>query len=264
MAERACRKGILDKVVLTRSVTRTAPDGMRFSAAATIRALRAANPDAIVFAVGDGRGRVFCGATPEVLLRVRGGSVTTHALAGTCARSDDPDERTGQAAALLASDKDRREHAFVVDQIAAALAPFCDDVSHASAPRIKDLPRLMHLETPIFGRLRAGVRWPDIVAALHPTPAVCGSPRHAALAWLRRHEHLERGGYAGHFGWVDAAGDGACAVALRCALLHGDRATLYAGAGVVAGSEPEAEWHETELKLQSAAEALRAEAADVR
>ena len=256
-AERACRAGELHKVVLARSVTFELPVGHVFSHAGTIAALRGANPDAVVFGVGDGRGRLFAGATPELLLRAHGGRLSTHALAGTRPSAPDVQGQQQQVAALLASDKERREHALVVERIAAALDPYCDAVVSAPTPRARVLPNLLHLETPIDALLRPGFTWRQVVDALHPTPAVCGEPRQAAMAWLRSNEALQRGGFSGHVGWLDAAGDGACAVALRCVLLQGRCATVYAGAGIVAASEPAAEWEETELKLQTAMDALR-------
>lgn len=256
-AERACGQGRLQKVVLARAVTYGLPAGAAFDHARTVAALRAANPTAVVFAVGDGHGRLFAGATPEVLLRANGAELRTHALAGSCAGSPDAPGLRRQVAALLASDKDRREHALVVQRMVATLQPFCSSVVPGVVPETRTLPHLVHLDTPIRARLQPGQSWRQVVEALHPTPAICGEPRREALAWLRAHESLKRGGFAGHVGWIDGAGRGACAVAIRSVLLRGRLATVYAGAGIVAGSEAEAEWHETELKLRTATEALR-------
>ncbi len=255
-AEAACTRGELDKVVLARSVTVRAPSGQQFAPAATVARLRATEPGAVIFAVADGRGRCFVGATPELLMRANGGQIHSHALAGTRARGLNRRQDERLAAELLADDKERREHAVVVDRLLASLRPLCQQIHGAPRPQVRKLARLMHLETPIAGRLRDGIDWRQAVDALHPTPAVCGEPRHPALAWLREREALDRGLYAGQVGWSDNAGRGACAVAIRSVLLDGDRATAFAGAGIVAGSRPEAEWDETESKLQTALAAL--------
>ncbi len=244
-ARARCASGAeVRKIVLARSAHAVAQAGGRFDAAATARALRAENPDSVVFVVSPGDGRVLVGATPEVLASVRGRRLTTHALAGTMVRTP---RSTG--AALLASDKDRYEHALVVDGLRRDLTPLCDALHISPAPRVRNLARLHHLETPVAGRLRAGVGLHDVVDALHPTPALAGEPREAALAWLRTHEPLDRGPFGAPLGYVTPEGDGDVVVAIRCALLDGAHATAFAGAGVVADSDPAAEWIETEAKL---------------
>lgn len=248
----------LDKVVLARAVEHRAAAGGAFDPVATLARLRDAR--AVRFAAAPGGAARGClvGATPELLARVDGAHVETVALAGTAARGRDPAEDEALGAALLASAKDRREHALVADAVRAALAARCATVEAPPAPSLRRLPRVQHLETRFTGTLRPAGGLLDLAAGLHPTPAVAGAPRGAALAWLRRHEPLARGWYAGAVGWLDAQGDGALAVAIRSALLQGDRAFTFAGAGVVAGSDPAAEWDETALKLETLGRALTA------
>lgn len=247
----------LDKVVLARAVEHRAASGA-FDPVATLARLRDAR--AVRFAAAPGGAARGClvGATPELLARVDGARVETVALAGTAARGRDPAEDEALGAALLASAKDRREHALVADAVRAALAARTATVEAPPAPSLRRLPRVQHLETRFTGTLRPAGGLLDLAAGLHPTPAVAGAPRGAALAWLRRHEPLSRGWYAGAVGWLDAQGGGALAVAIRSALLQGDRAFTFAGAGVVAGSDPAAEWDETALKLETLGRALTA------
>ncbi len=245
------RAGALRKVVLARTEARRAPDGAQFDATETWLALRAANPQSFTFAA-HADGRAFVGASPERLATLSGDTLLTEALAGTAPRDSDP-------ARLLASEKDRDEHALVVAEILAGLAPHVvpESVECPATPGLRALPRLWHLHTPITARLRPGATLADVVLALHPTPAVCGVPRAAAAAFLSAHEGFDRGPYAGPVGWVSDAGQGSFAVGIRSALLAGAEATLYAGAGLVSASEPAAEWRETALKLQTVDEMLR-------
>lgn len=245
------RSGALRKVVLARTERRRAPDGARFDPSETWLALRAANPQSFTFAV-HADGRTFVGASPERLATLAGDTLLTEALAGTAPRDSDP-------ARLSSSAKDRDEHAVVVAEILAGLAPHVlpESVQCPATPGLRALPRLWHLHTPITARLRPGATLADVVLALHPTPAVCGVPRAAAAAFLSAHEGFDRGPYAGPVGWVSDAGQGSFAVGIRSAVLAGAEATLYAGAGLVAASEPAAEWRETALKLQTVDEKLR-------
>jgi isochorismate synthase len=210
--------------------------------------LRGAYPGCTLFAVGRGAA-TFVGATPERLARVQGDRLDAAAVAGTAPRGATTRADRDVARALLESPKERAEHAHVVDDLHARLQPLCASVTLPPGPRVLVTETLQHLHTPVRARLRAGYGLLDAVAALHPTAAVCGVPRAAALAALRSHEHLDRGWYAGGVGWLDSTG-GEVAVALRCALLRGPDALLYAGAGIVAGSTWHAELDETRLKLR--------------
>jgi isochorismate synthase len=251
----AIARGDLEKVVLARACRITRRGG--FDPARALRALCALHPGCFVFGVGRGT-RAFVGATPERLVRREGALVEASALAGSAPRGRTPAEDERLARALRESKKEQREHEVVRRAIAAALAPACEALDAPEAPGLLRLDGIQHLYTPIAGRLRPG-DGADLFALagrLHPTPAVCGAPRAEARAFLAAHEGLDRGGYAGGVGWLAPGGDGELAVALRCALLEGRRATLYAGAGIVEGSEPDAELAETRLKLRAALGAL--------
>lgn len=196
----------------------------------------------------------FIGATPERLIKRQGLEVVTEALAGTFRRAS-----AAVAEQLLASPKEHSEHAPVLEAIVEQLGPLCTHLDYPSQPTMRELPDLLHLSTPIQGVLRAPLHVLELVERLHPTPAVGGVPREAAVAWITQHEPTERGWYSGPIGWFDAQGDGEFSVALRSGLLSHDRAYLYVGAGIVRGSEPSSEHAETELKLRALYGALRFE-----
>ena len=245
----------LRKVVLARTIEVDA--GRELDARRLAHRLRAVNPDAFTFVTPTTAG-ILVGASPELLVSRFGREVRSNPLAGSAARSGDPDEDRANADALLASAKDREEHAIVVEWIARALRPFCRELTWDAAPTLLETPNVWHLSTRFRGLLREPS--PDVlelVGALHPTPAVAGDPREAALEVIGEFEPFDRGSYAGPVGWMDASGDGEWAIALRCAELRGDRATLYAGAGIVAGSQPEGEVDETERKFRAFLDALR-------
>jgi isochorismate synthase len=248
--------GSLSKIVLARATAHRAPAGHHFDAMATARALRSRHSGCTVFALGRPGGATFVGATPELLVRVSGRAAETAALAGTAPRGDSPAADAALAEALSAHAKDRREHELVVSAIVDALRPHSPGAVRAAGPHLRSLADVHHLETSIAASLKSPGRLWELVGALHPTPAVGGVPRDAALAWLADHEGMDRGAYAGPIGWVDAAGDGVFHVALRSALLAGDRAIAYAGAGLVSDSCPEDEWAETEHKLRAIRAAL--------
>ena len=216
----------LHKIVLARDVAVQRPGG--FSSTRIVRRLRSAFPDCTSYAVRRG-GASFVGATPERLLVVRGDRLVTSALAGSAPRGRSPEEDAALAQGLLESKKDQEEHGFVVAAIREALGDACVALQAPDAPEVMRIDGIQHLHTPFEGQLRAGVGAADVLAMLHPTPAVGGAPRAAALDFLRAHEPLERGWYAGPVGWLGNDGSGALAVALRCALLRDDRATLFAG-----------------------------------
>jgi isochorismate synthase len=219
--------------------------------------LRAVNPDAYTFAVPTADG-VLVGASPELLVSRFGREVRSNPLAGSAPRSGDPEEDRANAEALRASPKNREEHAIVVEAIAGTLGPFCEDLTWDPQPVALATPNVWHLSTRFHGVLREpSANVLELVAALHPTPAVAGVPTDEALKLIDDLEPFDRGSYAGPVGWVDADGDGEWAVALRCAELDGSRATLYAGAGIVADSEPELEIDETDRKFRAFLDALR-------
>lgn len=206
-------------------------------------------PGAIRFAFIE-QGAAFLGATPERLLSRHGRRVTAEALAGSSASGAE------HARALLASAKDRHEHQLVVETILDRLVPYCDELRAAPTPVVRELGEVQHLLTPINGTLAAPTHLLELAAALHPTPAVSGVPSAAALEWISTREAASRGWYAAPIGWLDAQGDGELAVALRCCLLKDREAFVYAGAGIVAGSDPDRELAETELKMKTLLNAL--------
>lgn len=197
------------------------------------------------------------GATPELLVRRRGRDVESLVLAGSARRGGDPDEDAAEAERLFTSPKERSEHSLALDSVRDALTRVCSDISAPSEPEILRLANVQHLASRITARLDDPVPSVlELVDLLHPTAAVGGVPRDAALARIRQAEGNLRGRYAGPVGWVDAEGDGEWGIALRCALVSGNRARLFAGAGVVAASLPEAELEETRLKLRAMENAL--------
>ena len=212
-----------------------------------LRRLHALYPSCMIFAV-DG----FVGASPELLVSRRGRDVHSHPLAGTVQRSGNPEADDALTNAMLTSAKQRQEHSLVVDEVVAALRPCCDELVVPDAPSIVALRNVSHLGTPLTGRLTDPPPTSlDLVARLHPTPAVAGSPTAAAVDYLGRVEGFDRGRYAGPVGWMDARGDGEWAVGIRSAEIRASTARLFAGVGVVADSDPEAELVETQLKLQA-------------
>lgn len=192
----------------------------------------------------------FVGASPEPLVRLSGRSVDTVALAGSASATVEGE------VALRASAKDAAEHAHVVEHIRHALGPFCRALEVGAEPRIRRLRHIVHLETPVSGELREPVHVLRLVAALHPTPAVGGVPAETALAWIERCEEADRGWYSGPVGWFDSEGDGELAVAIRSGLVRGSSASIWAGAGIVDGSDAELEDAETQQKLRPLLHAL--------
>ena len=251
----AVRGGELEKVVLARAETRQAPRAPELPA--VLDRLAARFPRCHLFAFARGR-RTFVGASPERLVRVHHGMVRATCLAGSIRRGADAAEDAELAQTLLQSAKDREEHAIVVRRLTADLAECCDQVAAAAEPVLLTMQNVHHLYTPVTARLRADdPTGPlELLERLHPTPAVGGAPREAALRFIREHEDWDRGWYAAPVGWLDAAGDAEFAVALRSALLEGERATLFAGCGVVGDSVPAVELAESELKLRAMRDAL--------
>jgi isochorismate synthase len=195
------------------------------------------------------------GATPELLARVEGNRLKTMALAGSIRRGTTASEDADLADQLWRDPKERHEHALVVEGLRERLAGWADPIAMPAVPEVMRLRNIHHLHTPVTARaVPGGVL--AAVARLHPTPALGGTPQEAALAFIRAHEPMPRGWYAAPVGWVDADLDGEFAVAIRSAVAEERRVWLYAGAGIVAGSEPEREWRETALKFQPMLTAL--------
>ena len=247
-ALREIADGRFEKVVLARSVcVREEGD---YDPCALLDTLRRAHPTCAIFAVGR-PGVVFLGATPECLVRLVGSRIETASVAGSAPRGRSPEEDLELGRQLRESKKEQAEHAFVVRALCDALAPHCDALEIRESPRLMRLQDIQHLETPITGNLRARRSILELVGSIHPTPAIAGAPREAALEWLNANENLDRGWYSAPVGYADCEGGGEFYAALRSALLRGSEARLFAGAGVVDGSEPEAELRETRLKLRA-------------
>jgi menaquinone-specific isochorismate synthase len=250
LALEAIAAGRLDKVVLAREALVEAE--RPFPRAALLGRLRArAGAEAFVFACGG-----FVGASPELLVSRRGRVATSRPMAGTVPRGATAAAEARGLARLTGSAKETVEHRLVVDAVVEGLAKVADRVEVAP-PEVVRLATVVHLATEVTADLTEPLPSAlELAGLLHPTPAVGGSPRDAAIAAIAALEPFDRGPYAGPVGWVDAAGDGEWAVALRCAALEGRRARLLAGAGIVPGSDPDAEWAETEHKLAAMLEVL--------
>lgn len=229
----------LTKVVLARELL--VETESVFSERAILKSLEARNPQAQTFLFRGRDGSAFVGSSPETLLKIAQGEFETVALAGTAPLGREND--------LLASEKDQREHQLVVAGIQQAILPYVS-VMDTKAQEIRATREVAHLCTPIRGTLKPGVDVMDVARALHPTAAVCGAPREAAMQWLREHEGFSRGWYAGAVGWRNASALHLC-VAIRSARIDGNSARVFAGAGLVQGSEAQSEWEETARKSQT-------------
>jgi isochorismate synthase len=250
------RAGHMDKVVLARAGHAVA--GHALDVIDILRHLRAHHPTTYVFGFWRGD-RAFVGATPERLVHLEGRTVQSSSLAGSSRRGTSAGEDASLAAALLGSAKDRAEHELVRSTLCEALAEVCDEVMAPTVPEILTLPHVHHLHTAVRARLRAGQSLLALVGRLHPTPAVGGTPRGAALRFIREHEQLDRGWYAGPVGWL-GRDRGEFAVALRSAVIAGREAWLFAGCGIVAESDPAQEFEESALKMRPMQQALGAAA----
>lgn len=246
-------QGELSKVVLARDLTGSIPAGSDLRR--LVRALSTGYPDTWAFSV-DG----LIGASPETLVTVQNRTVTARVLAGTIGRGADADADTAASASLASSTKDLDEHQYAVQSVLASLRPHTRALAASEQPFLLKLPNLFHLATDVEGELADGGSALDLIGALHPTAAVAGTPTTIAIGVIRELEPFDRGRYAGPVGWVDAAGNGEWAIALRCAQfdVRADdiRVTAYAGAGIVAGSDPESELLETRVKFRPLVDAL--------
>jgi menaquinone-specific isochorismate synthase len=247
--------GGIDKVVLARSVEAEA--SLPVDVRALLEPLASTYPTCWTFHV-DG----LIGATPELLARVDRGLVTSRVLAGTIRPTGDEVADLAHAAALARSSKDREEHEYAVESITRVLAEHCSSFNVPEAPSVIHLPNVMHLASDVTGVLADATTSLELVAALHPSAAVCGTPTDAAAALLKELEGCDRGRYSGPVGWMDATGDGEWCIALRAAEISREdpsRLRLFAGCGIVAASDPDAEWAESEAKLEPLRAALGAD-----
>ncbi|CAM2846820.1 isochorismate synthase [Rariglobus hedericola] len=250
----AIAAGVVKKIVLARvqDMQTNAP----LHPLRLLNGLRERFPECYSFSVANGRGQSFIGASPERLVRVSKGVLETEALAGSARRGQSASEDAALGAELLASEKDRREQGHVLESIVRRLEPLGFAPQFPSQPVLRKLANVQHLHTPVSAVMPAGIHLLDALARLHPTPAVGGSPREEAVARIRDLEGFPRGLYAGAIGWLNARGGGEFLVGIRSALVEGRNARVYAGAGIVAGSDPEREFAETELKFRAMREAL--------
>ncbi|HRL20709.1 MAG TPA: isochorismate synthase [Alcaligenes sp.] len=247
------RERHIHKTVMARTVSITLDQPL--DRLTVLRNMLHSNPAGYTYAMPLPEGNVhdpstFFGASPELLVRRQGEWVTVNPLAGTAPRHADPRLDQASAEALMASAKDQREHAYVIDDVVRILSHFCEDLDVPPGPSLTSTANLWHLST----RVRARLRNPDISSlelalAMHPTPAVCGQPTAAAMQAIEATECFDRGYFAGAIGWSDSRGNGEWAVAIRCAHYAQQRLTLSAGAGIVEGSRPELERQETGNKL---------------
>jgi isochorismate synthase len=257
-ALRRIEAGALEKVVLARALELSLEHPL--DPGAFLRQLAAQSQSGYAFALALGRGRDarrLLGVSPELLLEKRGAQVSTNPLAGSRPRGRDSAEDEALARELLGSPKDLHEHALVIDAVVEALRPWCRQLQVPRGPSLVSTPSMWHLSTSLLGELRdPRCSSLALAQALHPTPAVCGLPRAHAQRAIAELEGFERGLFAGLVGHCDANGDGEWAVTLRCAELSARSVKLYAGAGVVQGSEPWAEFDETSAKLGTVLRAL--------
>lgn len=249
-ARDAVRAGHVLKAVIARRVEVEADAPIDL--AAVLARLRASFGSSYRYRIGD-----LVGASPELLVERRGRMVRSHPLAGTAPRTGDPATDARLAAGLIASTKDQVEHRVVIDVVNDTLLPWCSYLDWEAEPSIVTVANVQHLGTAVEGMLSLPAPSVlELVGTLSPTPALGGHPRAEALALIEAQEGFDRGRYGGAVGWVDAAGNGTWAVTIRCAEIDGSRARLYAGGGIVAGSDPDAELAETQAKLQAMLSAI--------
>jgi isochorismate synthase len=249
-ATKAMAGGTLHKVVLARQIDIAADQDI--DRLAVLERLRSAYPCCHIVSVAG-----FVAASPELLVSVAGDIVRSHPMAGTAPRGGDPTTDQRLAASLLASTKDRQEHQITIDMVHDTLLGWCSYLDYEAEPSVVAVANVQHLATMVEGRLsQPAPSVLELVAALHPTPAVAGWPRDDAVAWIAEHEGFDRRRYAGTAGWVDSAGNGTWAVSVRCAEIEGSAAQVWAGNGIVADSDPSTELAETRSKLQALLSAI--------
>lgn len=234
----------LDKVVLSRDLVM--PISQRPDLSEAVAKLHDRYPHCWTYAIGD----VF-GASPELLLRAEAGEVSARVLAGTAGRGTDPDVDRAIAEGLAHSHKNRHEHDYAAQSMVERLEPFCEIVEADSEPFSLALPDLWHLATDVRGKLKPGVSLLDVIAELHPTAAVAGTPRLKAQQLIAELEPYDRAGYAGPVGWLSSDGSGELAIALRGGVIEQNQIRAFAGCGIVEESDPQAELDETELKFRA-------------
>jgi menaquinone-specific isochorismate synthase len=245
--------GELEKVVLARDLIAVTDNDI--DARPLLNNLSQNYPATWTFAVDN-----LIGATPELLLRLSRGMVTSRVLAGTISKTGDDDKDLALAASLARSSKDLEEHEYAVRSVADALEPFCTSTNVPESPFVLHLANVMHLATDVTGALiesKADVDAFSLLSRLHPSAAVCGTPTHIAMQAISSLEGMNRGRYAGPVGWIDAQGDGELGIALRCGEIQGSSIRIFAGCGIVSGSNPEKELNESNAKFAPMRSALQ-------
>ncbi|MGG6265175.1 isochorismate synthase [Leptolyngbya sp. AN03gr2] len=242
-----------NKIVLADALEVTSP--LPFNLVSSLSNLRSRYPNCYVFSASNGKNATFIGASPERLVRIQHDRLFTEALAGSVPRGKTRSEDARLAATLLNAQKEKHEHQVVVDSIAQHLRNL-NLTPQFSPARLLQLPNIQHLQTPIRATIQSDLHLLDAVAELHPTPAVAGAPKSIACEHLRSFEAFERSWYAAPIGWMDYQGNGEFAVGIRSAILQGNHARLFAGAGIVSGSDPEKEFAEVQLKLKALLNAI--------
>lgn len=248
------RDGAFRKIVLARALDLRA--NQPFHPLEILNTLRERYADCYAFSLANGKGQSFIGASPERLVRWRASELRVDVLAGTAPRGATASEDARLGSELLRSQKDLREHGLVFESVRRRLADIGMNVDAACQPALRKLENVQHLHVEFAGPAPKGVHLLDAVAALHPTPAVGGTPRESAVSAITEFEAFDRGLYAGPIGWLNAKGEGEFFVAIRSALIDGEEARLFAGVGIVEGSEPEKELAETDLKFRALMENL--------
>ena len=249
----AINSNYLNKIVLANALD--VSSNRNFDLFQSLINLRYLHPNCYIFSTSNGKGQNFIGASPERLISIRKKQLITDALAGSAPRGQTPTEDTASADRLINSQKERHEHSLVIDFITQSLSELGLS-PEILKPRLRRLSNIQHLWTPIRATIPQNVHPLQIVARLHPTPAVAGTAPDLAGNEIRRYENFERGLYAAPLGWIDLLGNSDFVVGIRSALIDGDHARLYAGAGIVAGSDPDKEIAEIQLKLQALLKAL--------
>ncbi len=243
----AIQAGEVDKVVIARALKLYFNE--QLSAGSALYQAANEQPESFLFGM-ESEEQFFFGATPERLVKVEAKKALSTCLAGSTPRGHSVEEDRVLGDALLNDPKNRSEHQYVVQMIGDVFQEHCLNPRIPSEPKLLKIRDIQHLYTPVEGQLKQGRSLLDLVKALHPTPALGGEPKQQALSLIRSYEPMNRGYYAAPIGWMDANGDGEFAVAIRSAMLHGDKAYLYAGGGIVADSLPEAEYEETWVKFR--------------
>ena len=252
---------LLDKVVLSRAID--VHTSGTLNAGTMARVLYQQNPSAYVFSIPQSDGSTLVGASPELLVKKAGHQVSSNPLAGSRKRTEITEQNDALAKELWSCSKDRFEHKLVADAVYQHLKPFCSEINNPDAPSIIQTSAMIHLSTNIEGTLHASdTSALDLAYALHPTPAICGTPADLAKATIQHLEGYERAQFCGAVGWIDADGNGEWVVTIRCGIIQQNSIRLYAGAGIVQGSDPVSEFNETEAKLNTMLTALGFNAAN--